>query len=72
MTCRAVGIGSYLVRLGQRVVQVENSHIILTGAPALNKVTDLLDCILIGKLQMSILFNKAVFICFTQESIVLL
>ena len=38
VTCRAVGIGSYLVRLGQRVVQVENSHIILTGAGALNKV----------------------------------
>ena len=38
MTCRAIGIGAYLVRLGQRVVQVENSHIILTGAGALNKV----------------------------------
>ena len=39
MTCRAVGIGAYLVRLGQRIVQVENSHIILTGAGALNKVS---------------------------------
>ena len=38
MTCRAIGIGAYLVRLGQRVIQVENSHIILTGAGALNKV----------------------------------
>ncbi len=38
VTCRAVGIGAYLVRLGQRVIQVENSHIILTGASALNKV----------------------------------
>uniref|UniRef100_A0A4W3JWV6 acetyl-CoA carboxylase n=1 Tax=Callorhinchus milii TaxID=7868 RepID=A0A4W3JWV6_CALMI len=38
VTCRAIGIGSYLVRLGQRVIQVENSHIILTGAGALNKV----------------------------------
>ena len=38
VTCRAVGIGAYLVRLGQRVVQVDNSHIILTGATALNKV----------------------------------
>ncbi|XP_074643040.1 acetyl-CoA carboxylase-like isoform X2 [Tubulanus polymorphus] len=38
VTCRAIGIGAYLVRLGQRVVQVENSHIILTGAGALNKV----------------------------------
>ncbi|XP_022053957.2 acetyl-CoA carboxylase isoform X2 [Acanthochromis polyacanthus] len=38
VTCRAIGIGAYLVRLGQRVIQVENSHIILTGAAALNKV----------------------------------
>uniref|UniRef100_A0A452R4T0 Acetyl-CoA carboxylase 1 n=1 Tax=Ursus americanus TaxID=9643 RepID=A0A452R4T0_URSAM len=38
VTCRAVGIGAYLVRLGQRVIQVENSHIILTGVSALNKV----------------------------------
>ncbi|EPY87349.1 acetyl-CoA carboxylase 2 [Camelus ferus] len=38
VTCRAIGIGAYLVRLGQRVIQVENSHIILTGAMALNKV----------------------------------
>ncbi|EPX74755.1 acetyl-CoA/biotin carboxylase [Schizosaccharomyces octosporus yFS286] len=38
VTCRAVGIGAYLVRLGQRAVQVEGQPIILTGAPALNKV----------------------------------
>lgn len=38
VTCRAIGIGAYLVRLGQRVIQVEDSHIILTGAGALNKV----------------------------------
>ena len=38
VTCRAIGIGSYVVRLGQRIVQNENSHIILTGAAALNKV----------------------------------
>uniref|UniRef100_A0A8C4Q2H7 Acetyl-CoA carboxylase n=2 Tax=Eptatretus burgeri TaxID=7764 RepID=A0A8C4Q2H7_EPTBU len=38
VTCRAIGIGAYLVRLGQRVIQVENSHIILTGAAPLNKV----------------------------------
>lgn len=38
VTCRAIGIGSYLVRLGQRVIQIENSHIILTGYAALNKV----------------------------------
>eukprot|EP01128_Nolandella_sp_AFSM9_P005972 TRINITY_DN2995_c0_g1_i1.p1 TRINITY_DN2995_c0_g1~~TRINITY_DN2995_c0_g1_i1.p1 ORF type:complete len:2209 (+),score=622.06 TRINITY_DN2995_c0_g1_i1:78-6704(+) len=38
VTGRTVGIGSYLVRLGQRVIQVESSSIILTGAAALNKV----------------------------------
>jgi acetyl-CoA carboxylase/biotin carboxylase 1 len=38
VSCRTVGIGAYLVRLGQRTVQVESSHIILTGAPALNKL----------------------------------
>lgn len=38
VSCRAIGIGSYLVRLGQRVIQVENSHIILTGYRALNTV----------------------------------
>ncbi|KAI1309415.1 Acetyl-CoA carboxylase [Halotydeus destructor] len=38
VTCRAIGIGSYLARLSQRVIQLENSHIILTGAGALNKL----------------------------------
>eukprot|EP01134_Creolimax_fragrantissima_P000481 CFRG0481T1 len=38
VSCRSVGIGAYLVRLGQRAVQVEGSSIILTGADALNKV----------------------------------
>ena len=38
VSARAIGIGAYLVRLGQRVVQVDNSSIILTGAPALNKL----------------------------------
>lgn len=42
VSCRAIGIGSYLVRLGQRVIQIENSHIILTGFSALNKVSELL------------------------------
>ncbi|KAJ7406783.1 Acetyl-CoA carboxylase [Willisornis vidua] len=37
VTCRAIGIGAYIVRLGQRTIQVENSHIILTGCGALNK-----------------------------------
>lgn len=38
VTCRSIGIGSYLVRLGQRIIQIENSHIILTGYSALNKL----------------------------------
>ncbi|XP_065833896.1 acetyl-CoA carboxylase-like isoform X2 [Oscarella lobularis] len=38
VSCRTIGIGAYLVRLGQRVIQVESSNIILTGAGALNKV----------------------------------
>ncbi|KAI9223672.1 carboxyl transferase domain-containing protein [Blastocladiella britannica] len=38
VACRSVGIGAYLVRLGQRAVQVEGQPIILTGAAALNKV----------------------------------
>lgn len=39
VTCRSIGIGSYVVRLGQRIIQIENSHIILTGYSALNKVS---------------------------------
>jgi acetyl-CoA carboxylase/biotin carboxylase 1 len=38
VTCRSVGIGAYLVRLGQRVIQIEGQPIILTGAPAINKL----------------------------------
>nr|XP_032525604.1 acetyl-CoA carboxylase-like [Danaus plexippus plexippus] len=38
VTCRAIGIGSYVVRLGHRVIQVDSSYIILTGYMALNKV----------------------------------
>lgn len=38
VTGRAVGIGAYLVRLGQRVIQVESSFIILTGFRPLNSV----------------------------------
>ncbi|KAJ3342820.1 acetyl-coenzyme-A carboxylase [Gonapodya sp. JEL0774] len=38
VTARSVGIGAYLVRLGQRTVQVEGQPIILTGSSALNKV----------------------------------
>ena len=33
-----LGIGTYLVRLSQRVVQVDNSSLILTGFTALNKL----------------------------------
>ena len=33
-----IGIGAYLVRLGQRAIQVEGQPIILTGAPAINKL----------------------------------
>lgn len=38
VSCRCIGIGAYVVRLGQRVIQIENSHIILTGYRALNAV----------------------------------
>ncbi|QPG73096.1 acetyl-coenzyme-A carboxylase [Brettanomyces nanus] len=38
VTCRSVGIGAYLVRLGERSIQVEGQPIILTGARALNKL----------------------------------
>ncbi|GMM33844.1 acetyl-CoA carboxylase [Saccharomycopsis crataegensis] len=38
VTARSVGIGAYLVRLGQRAIQVEGQPIILTGAPAINKL----------------------------------
>ena len=34
----SIGIGTYLVRLSQRVVQVDNSSLILTGFTALNKL----------------------------------
>lgn len=37
-SCRSIGIGSYLARLSQRVIQLDNSHIILTGFQALNKL----------------------------------
>lgn len=36
--CRAIDIGAYVLRLGQRVIQIENLHIILTGYSALNKL----------------------------------
>ncbi|KAI1717267.1 carboxyl transferase domain-containing protein [Ditylenchus destructor] len=38
VTGRAVGIGAYAARLAQRICQVDTSHIILTGAPAINAV----------------------------------
>ncbi|EMR08782.1 hypothetical protein PNEG_02952 [Pneumocystis murina B123] len=38
VTCRSVGIGAYLVRLGQRTIQVEGHPIILTGISTINKL----------------------------------
>ena len=38
VTGRSVGIGAYLVRLGQRVIQMKEGPIILTGFSALNKL----------------------------------
>lgn len=38
VTCRSIGIGAYLVRLGQRTIQIEGQPIILTGAQAINKL----------------------------------
>lgn len=38
VTGRSVGIGAYLVRLGQRVIQMEQGPILLTGYSALNKL----------------------------------
>lgn len=38
VTCRSVGIGAYLVRLGQRAIQVEGKPLLLTGAEAINKL----------------------------------
>ena len=35
---RSVGIGAYLNRLGQRVIQLQHSPMILTGFSALNKL----------------------------------
>lgn len=38
VTCRSVGIGAYLVRLGQRAIQIEGKPMLLTGKDAINKV----------------------------------
>jgi len=38
VTGRSVGIGAYLVRLGQRVIQMKQGPMILTGFSALNKL----------------------------------
>eukprot|EP00834_Sanchytrium_tribonematis_P001027 NODE_22_length_42145_cov_1.310612.p1 type:complete len:2002 gc:universal NODE_22_length_42145_cov_1.310612:25236-19231(-) len=38
VSCRTVGIGAYLVRLGSRVIQKKDSCILLTGKDALNKL----------------------------------
>lgn len=68
VSCRAIGIGSYLVRLGQRLIQIENSHIILTGYSALNKVPRML-CSLFDQMfihQFIILASRQRSICFKQ------
>ena len=38
VSCRSVGIGAYLVRLGRRIIQKKDSCILLTGKDALNKL----------------------------------
>lgn len=38
VTSRSVGIGAYLVRLGQRAVQITGKPLLLTGVDAINKV----------------------------------
>jgi len=38
VTGRSVGIGAYLVRLGQRIIQMQQGPMILTGYSALNKL----------------------------------
>ncbi len=38
VTGRSVGIGAYLVRLGQRIIQMKEGPMILTGYSALNKL----------------------------------
>lgn len=38
VTGRSIGIGAYLVRLGQRVIQMKQGPILLTGYSALNKL----------------------------------
>ena len=38
IVCRSVGIGAYLNRLGQRVIQMQQGPMILTGFSALNKL----------------------------------
>eukprot|EP00127_Corallochytrium_limacisporum_P003164 Clim_evm13s147 gene=Clim_evmTU13s147 len=38
VSCRSIGIGAYLARLGSRVIQVEGSHIILTAAKEQNRM----------------------------------
>lgn len=38
VTGRSVGIGAYLVRLGQRIIQMDQGPMILTGYSALNKL----------------------------------
>lgn len=38
VTGRSVGIGAYICRLGQRLIQMDNGPLVLTGYGALNKL----------------------------------
>jgi acetyl-CoA carboxylase/biotin carboxylase 1 len=52
---RTVGIGAYLVRLGQRTIQkTQNSPIILTGYQALNKLVNILSSRITCQCSLSI------------------
>ena len=63
MTCRTIGIGAYLLRLGQHVIQVKNSHIILTGVGALNKVLGREVYSSNAQLGTQIMYNNGVCVC---------
>jgi hypothetical protein len=69
VTCRSVGIGAYLVRLGQRVVQVESSTILLTGAAALNKLLGKAMCCWLVVFIVLLLFNFFLLFFFERDGI---
>jgi acetyl-CoA carboxylase carboxyltransferase component len=61
VTCRTVGIGAYVVRLGQRIVQVENAHIILTGEWIFLKVISIIFEYFTGAPALNKLLGKEVY-----------